>query len=139
VADAVVADVVHLELMGHGKDDVRHGGGGRHEEVGNGHEFELPECLIGLFTVRPGHQGVGAHGVVAPDGIGDILEDRPAEEGGRDGHEPGDDPVMAADHLLGLVGNKVRPDKLPQTHDLGLIGIDVASRHLEVPADRHKT
>ena len=88
------------------------------------------EGFIGERAVRPGHHGIGAHAVVAPDGIGYPFEDRLAEKGRGDRHQPRDDAVVGADHLLALVGDEIGPDEFAQSHDLRVVGIDVAARAL---------
>ena len=138
VADAVVADVVHLVLVGHGEDDVGHGGRGRHEDLRDGDEIEALERLVGKPAVGPGDHRIRAHPVVAADGIGRPLQDGLSEIRRGDGHEPRDNAVMGADHLRALVGDEVGADKRGQAHDLGVTGVDVAAGDLEIPGDPHQ-
>ncbi len=133
-----MTDVVELELARHGEDDVRHGRRWGHEQVRHGHEVQLFEGLIGHGAVGVGHEGVGAHGVEPPDRVGDILQDGLPEKSGGDGHEPGDDPVVGAQHLLPLLGDEIGPDELPEAHDPGIHGLHVSPRHGQVPGNRHE-
>ncbi|MDQ5988707.1 MAG: hypothetical protein CSYNP_04468 [Syntrophus sp. SKADARSKE-3] len=138
VADPVMADVIHFIMMGDREDDIGHGGGRRHKQVGNGHKIEVLECLVGVLAVRPGDHGIRAHAVISPDGIRFACQDGPAEERWRDGHQPRDDSITGADHVFAFIRNQIGTDERPQAHDLRIAGIDVASRHFQVAADRHQ-
>ena len=133
-----MADIVKLELTGDRQDDIRHRCRGRHEQIRHGQKIEFRECLIGLAAVGVGQHGVAAHHVGRPDRVGNILQDGLAEKSRGDGHEPGDDTMMSADHLFGLGGNEVGPDQRSQSDNLRIMGLHVAAWNIEVAADCHQ-
>ena len=139
MADSVVADIVHLVLMGDGEDNVGHGGRRRHEEVRHGHEIEVLEGFVRNPAVGPGDHWIRAHSIITPNGVRLAFQNSLAEKCRGDRHQSRDDAIVGAEHLLALVRNQVGADERSQSHDPGVPGMDVPAWDLEIAGDSHQT
>jgi len=139
VTEAVMTDIVEFEGGGCGKHDVGEGCRGGHEDVGDGKEVELHEGIIGHSALCIGKERIGPLHVGALDGVGDPFQDRPSEIGGRHGHHLRYGVKGGVEHLRSLGGHQIGSDELTQTHDVGVVALNVAPLDVEVAADGHET
>jgi len=139
VSEAVVSDIVEFKGGGGREDDIGQRGRRGHEDIRYCEEIQVGQGLVGHGTVRKGHQGVGALHVGPLDGIGNTLQNRLSEQGRRHVHEHGDGPVVGVKHFEPLIGKLIGPDKFPETEDIGLIGLDISTRDIQIAAHGHQT